>query len=270
MPPSKWDDEDEESTPPTSPPPIARRSKFDDEEEDSDVLESWSAAEDSEVEREKEKKAAELKAKADAEAKAKHKSKTQRIEERQREKQRQRELEEETSDSDEDELDRRARLKQAQIDADLRNAQDLFADVAVSSNRGGKHITVPDASNPTNSIDLSSMPLFNPHTKDQFAKMREALVPLVSANSKKPQYPLFMPEFVKGICKDMSSDQIKKAASALSTLSNEKLKQEKAADKGGKKTKVKAKATLSAGRDISTRADTTLYDDDGLDDGDFM
>jgi translation initiation factor 3 subunit J len=58
-----WDDEDSESTPPSSPPVVAaRRNKFDDEEEDDDVLESWDAAEDSEVEREKAKKAAEAKA----------------------------------------------------------------------------------------------------------------------------------------------------------------------------------------------------------------
>ena len=48
-------DEDEDSSTPPSSPPLAaavpRRSKFDDEEaEDSDVLDSWDAAEDSEGE----------------------------------------------------------------------------------------------------------------------------------------------------------------------------------------------------------------------------
>jgi len=46
------DEDDDSSTPPSSPPAAAtipRRSKFDDEEaEDSDVLDSWDAAEDSE------------------------------------------------------------------------------------------------------------------------------------------------------------------------------------------------------------------------------
>ena len=52
MAPAAWDDEDSESTPPSSPPVVAaRRSKFDDEEDDADVLDSWDAAEDSEVER---------------------------------------------------------------------------------------------------------------------------------------------------------------------------------------------------------------------------
>ena len=113
------EEDDESSTPPSSPPVGAvRRGKFDDEEaEDSDVrgsthifprclpsagrqvagepitdrcapfvlqvLDSWDAAEDSEVEREKAKKAAEAKAKAEAGAAADKKSKTQRIAEHQ-------------------------------------------------------------------------------------------------------------------------------------------------------------------------------------------
>ncbi|KFY41211.1 hypothetical protein V495_05018, partial [Pseudogymnoascus sp. VKM F-4514 (FW-929)] len=83
--PQKWDDEEDNSTPPSSPPSGAvqavgvptRRGKFDDEESDSDVLDSWDAAEDSEVEREKAQVAAAKKAKADAEAAANKKSKAQ-------------------------------------------------------------------------------------------------------------------------------------------------------------------------------------------------
>ena len=50
------------------------------------------------------------------------------------------------------------------------------------------------------------------------------------------------------------------------------MKEEKLQDKTGKKSKAaKTKTTLSAGRDIGRGgADTTAYDEDGLDDGDFM
>jgi len=45
-------------------------------------------------------------------------------------------------------------------------------------------------------------------------------------------------------------------------MSNEKMKEEKAAEKGGKKTKAaKTKTSLAAGRDVAHRADTTAYDD---------
>ncbi|KAF2474489.1 translation initiation factor eIF3 subunit [Lindgomyces ingoldianus] len=268
MAPSKWDEEDEESTPPSSPPtaPLARRCKFDDEEEeDSDVLESWDAAEDSEVEREKAKKAAEAKAKADAEAKANHKSKSQRIEERRQENMRRRLMEdEESSDEDEDEATRRARLRKTEQDSDLKHAEDLFGELAVGGKRSGaKPVTLQDTSDPTKTIDLSALSIFNPNTKDQFAKLRETLVPLLAANTKKAHYVLFLQEFTKQIAKDLPSDQIKKIASGLTTLSNEKMKEEKAAEKGGKKSKAaKTKASLVATRDVSYKADTSTYDDD--------
>ncbi|ORY16206.1 eukaryotic translation initiation factor 3 subunit J [Clohesyomyces aquaticus] len=270
-------DEEEESTPPSSPPtkPIARRSKFDDEEEeDSDVLDSWDAAEDSEVEREKAKKAAEAKAKADAEAKANHKSKAQRIEERRQENMRRRLLEEEeSSDEDEDEATRRARLRKTEQDADLAHAEALFGggDVGLGAkSRAVKPVTLQDASDPDNVIDLSSLAIFKPNTKDQFAKLRETLVPLLTANTKKAHYVLFLQEFTKQIAKDLPSDQIKKISSGLTTLSNEKMKEEKLAEKGGKKSKAaKTKSSLVATRDVSYKVDTATYDDDFGDD-DFM
>ena len=69
----------------------------------------------------------------------------------------------------------------------------------------------------------------------------------------------------------MPSTEIKKAASGLTALSNERLKEEKAMDKGGKKTKAaKSKISLAAGRDIGRgMADTKNYEDD-LGDEDFM
>ncbi|KAJ4301320.1 Translation initiation factor 3 subunit J component [Kalmusia sp. IMI 367209] len=270
MAPSKWDDEDEESTPPSSPPvPALRRGKFDDEEDDSDVLESWDAAEDSEVEREKAKKAEEAKAKAEAEAKANHKSKAQRIEERRQANLRKRQEEDaEDSEEEEDEAERRARLRKNEQDADLAHAEDLFGGAGLSvgtkqRTAGAKTVTLQDESDPANVIDLSSLKIFNPQTKDQFTKLRETLVPLIGNNHKKAQYALFLQEFAKQIAKDLPSDQIKKIASGLTTLSNERMKEEKAAEKGGKKTKAaKTKASLVATRDVSYKADTNAYEDD--------
>jgi len=276
MAPSAWDDEESDSTPPTSPaaPAVAlRRGKFDDEEDDGDVLDSWDAAEDSEVEREKEKKVAEAKAKADALAKANHKSKSQRLEEKREERLKQKALDlDAESDDEEDESDRRARAIAAEKEADLKNAEDLFGGVGgVPASRGApKAITVQEGTDPSDTVDLSSMKLFNPNTALGFNKLRETLVPLMNNNAKKPQYALFMGEFTKQIMKEMSSEQIKKVASGLTALSNEKLKEEKAAEKGGKKTKAaKNKTSLNANRNVGSMADTAAYDD-GLDEDDFM
>jgi translation initiation factor 3 subunit J len=227
------------------------------------VLESWDAAEDSEVEREKAKKTAEAKAKAEAEALANKKSKAQRIEEHREAKRLQRELDEDyESDEDETEEEKRARLRQQEIDGSRAQAEELFGDLGVSNKRTGKAVTVTDQSDPTKAIELSSLHIFNPNTKAQFTQLLDTLTPLISANSKKGQYSLFLQEFTKQIAKDLPSEQIKKIASGLTTLSNEKMKEEKAAEKGGKKTKAaKTKTTLNAARDVSSRADTKVYDD---------
>lgn len=127
-----------------------------------------------------------------------------------------------------------------------------------------------DASgDPSQAVDLSAMTLFKPTTKDQFANVTSTLAPLLNAHSKKPQYAIWLPEFTKQLAKEMSSGDIKKVASALTTLSNEKMKEERNADKGTKKTKAaKTKVSLVAQRD--NKIETTSYDDDGMDDDDFM
>ena len=105
------------------------------------------------------------------------------------------------------------------------------------------------------------MPLFNPTTKAQFENLRNTLVPLLNQHVKRPHYTLFLQEFTKQLAGELPSDQIKKIASTLTTLSNTKLKEEKAAEKGGKKTKGQKKpaAVVNA---RSAEADTTAYDND--------
>ena len=170
---------------------------------------------------------------------------------------------EESSEEEEDQAAKRARLRQREQDSDLKHAEDLIGNIGITQSRADtKGVVVINPKDPTSTIDLATLPLFNPSTKDQFLKLRETLVPILAANSKKGQYTLFMQEFSKQIVKDLPSDQIKKIASGLTTLSNEKMKEEKLAEKGGKKSKAaKSKATLVANRDTSFKADTTSYAD---------
>lgn len=172
----------------------------------------------------------------------------------------------ESSSEEEDEAAKRARVRRTEQEADLKNAEDLFGSAAgATKDRGAKPVVVADPKDPDNAIDLASLPLFNPATKDQFLKLRETLVPILGANAKKAQYTLFMQEFTKQIVRELPSEQIKKIASGLTALANEKMKEEKAAEKGGKKSKAaKSKVALVATRDTSYRADTTSYGD-GLD-----
>lgn len=119
-------------------------------------------------------------------------------------------MQEEDSEDDEDEATRRARLRKTEQDADLKHAEDLFGDVGISNKRrAGKPVTISDASDPTQVIDLSAMSIFNPKTKDQMTKLRETLVPLLTNLSKNPHYGLFLQEFTKQISKELPSDQVR-------------------------------------------------------------
>ncbi|TPX12429.1 uncharacterized protein E0L32_006841 [Thyridium curvatum] len=270
MPGKQWDDEESSSAESAASPQfgaVRRNNKFDDEEAgDSDVLDSWDAAEDSEVEREKAKKAEEAKAKAAAEEAANKKSKKQRIAEHQAERARQLAEAGDFSDDDETEEQKRERLRRTEKEADLRHAEDLFGDIGVPSGRkavAGATVITVDPSDPTSTVDIATLPIFSPTTKTQFEQLRQVLAPLLIANAKKPHYTLFLQEFAKQLAKELPSDQIKKVASTLTTLSNEKMKEEKAADKGGKKTKAaKTKTSLAVGR--PNVADTSAYDDDAF------
>ncbi|KAJ6092946.1 hypothetical protein N7486_008235 [Penicillium sp. IBT 16267x] len=268
MPPSKWDEEEEEES--FAPPPVvAPRRRFDDEEEE-DLLDSWDAAEDSEVEREKAKKAEEAEAAAKAKALANKKSKAQRVEEHREQRKKNAEDESEDEDEDEDEAEKRERLRRQEIDADLAHASDLFGEIDMKRNRGApKAIVISDSVDPTKSVDLSAMPLFKPTTKDQFTRLSDTLIPLITPHSKKPQYSLWAQDFTRRLVKELPSAEIKKIASALTTASNEKMREERASDKGNKKTKAaKTKVSLVAQRD--SQVDNSAYDDDGLGDDDFM
>lgn len=141
----------------------------------------------------------------------------------------------------------------------------MFGGAGQNSSVGrDKHITITDANDPSKTVDLSTLSLFDPKTKNQFEQLRDTIGPLVGGNYKKPNYVMFLQEFTKIIAKDLKSDEIKKISSGLTTLSNEKMKEEKTAEKGGKKSKAaKTKTTLNASRDTARAADTSAYDDFG-------
>lgn len=145
----------------------------------------------------------------------------------------------------------------------------MFGTVGIGAGGGiggrEKRITTVDPSDPSKNIDLATLPVFKPSTKQGFTDLNEILVPLLTANTKKAHYPIFLQEFVRQLSKDMPSDQIRKVASGLTTLANEKQKEEKAAEKGGKKTKAVKKTILAASGKEMDKFDTTNYQEAGYD-----
>lgn len=129
-----------------------------------------------------------------------------------------------------------------------------------------------DSKDPNNTVNLADLPLFKPSTKTQFETLRNTLAPLLLASGKKPHYTLFLQELAKQLAADLPSDQVKKISSSLTALANEKMKQEKAVEKGGKKTKAaKTKTSLVGTRQNDD--DFAAYNndnDDAFGDDDFM
>ena len=235
-------------------------------------MESWDAEDDSEEEVEEAKAETERKAKAAAQAAAQKKSHAQRVKQHQEIRKAQQQAEEEseeeeTSSEEEDEVDKRQRLRRTEQDADLKHAEDLLSGIGISDKRSAPKTVVvvggQAQGHPENAVDLSSLELFKANTKADFDQLTRVLSPLLTSNARSPQYSLnFLPELFKQLCKDLPSAEIKKLSSSLATLSNEKMREEKAADKGSKKSKAaKTKATLVANRDTSLKADITAYDD---------
>lgn len=162
-------------------------------------------------------------------------------------------------------------MRRTEKESDLKHAEDLFGDIDLNKKRGApKAVVVTDSADPTNAVDLSAMSLFKPTSKDQFTRLTTTLMPLLTAHSKKPHFALWAQDFTKQLVKELPSSEIKKVASAMSTMSNEKMKQEREADKGSKKSKAaKTKISLNTSRD--NKIETSNYDDDdGLGDDDFM
>ncbi|KAF3916519.1 hypothetical protein ABW20_dc0101575 [Dactylellina cionopaga] len=262
-----WDDEDSDGS---SPPVVAKQSKFGDEEEETDVLESWDA-DDSDAEREKAAKKAEADAKKAAEAAANKKPKSQRVAEHLAKNAAERERLALLAEAEDDPTIVKELGRQAEIDADLATAGDLLGTVAAGSQNArratgdrsllqhktedGEHIT----------LDLADLPLFQPKLKADFDEIKGKLVPLFTNMQKKGHYPLFLQEFFRETAKGLSSEQIKKLSSVLTTLTNEKMREEKAADTKGKKvSKAKVKATVTlggAGAGKSHTTDTTNYNE---------
>lgn len=162
-------------------------------------------------------------------------------------------------------------MRRSEQAADLQHAADMFGDAGLSAGAGtgtrksGAALQAAavavDPADPTRTVDLGALPLFNPTTKAQFDALRQTLGPLLSAHACKGAYSLFAQDLVRELCAALPSDQIKKINSSLTTLANDRLREEKAADKGSKKTKAaKTKTTLAIAR--PNTVDTDAYGED--------
>ncbi|KAK9240403.1 eukaryotic translation initiation factor 3 subunit J [Lipomyces kononenkoae] len=252
-----WDDEEDES-PTATPAKLVPKSKWDDEEDsDEPVLDSWDASESDDEKPAKPAPAIPAKktlkqkiAEREADAKKKVEEKLKELE----------------AEKNETPAERRARLQAIELQSDLDNAANLFGDVleledkqvpqapqvpaANVSAEGGAQIKEPD---------LEDLAIMKPNTKEQFDELNTRLSVLLTSLSRNPAYATtFLPSFMKTLVQPLNSEQVRKCASTLTAVSNEKIKEERASDKSSKKKKTKP-GLANASAKVDDAVDTTNY-----------
>ncbi|KIK99596.1 hypothetical protein PAXRUDRAFT_491099 [Paxillus rubicundulus Ve08.2h10] len=142
----------------------------------------------------------------------------------------------------------KARLdKEREINADLDNAAALFGATAL----GGQ--------------DLDSIISANPQKKEDFEALSNQIIEyIIKRHQSKPLYPSFVEYHVRQLAEPLRDVEVRKAASGLTTLANEKQKEQRDKASGKKKPKATAKPALGAAK-VSNKLDTEVYDE-ALDD----
>ncbi|GJJ73811.1 translation initiation factor 3 subunit J [Entomortierella parvispora] len=233
-------------------PVIPAKKQWDDEDvEEDDIKEDWDASSESESEEEK----------APAVKPPPKKTLAQKIAERAEEAERRKQAALEKvalipeNETEEEKFERRQREKNAIIESDLANAADLFSGVKIS-----------DTGVVTAASSLETM---KPKTKDQFNEFTNELVALIQKHEKQGLYASFLEGLFRELAQGVRDVDVRKYASTLTTLANEKQKAAKEALKTKKKGS--AKPSLGAATKVATSVDTRDYSNDYNDDfDDFM
>ncbi|KAI0046585.1 translation initiation factor eIF3 subunit [Auriscalpium vulgare] len=245
---SDWDDSDAEVKPAPVPKKVAKTKwEGEDEEEDDEPVSDWEASSDEE----KPKAAPTTATVAPPKKKGTLKAK---LAEKEAAKAARLAAGEGSDEYDEDSvLDPRekARLdRERELNADLKNAADLFGSTAL----GG-----------TSSKELDQLVTANPRTKDDFAAFSQNIIEfIVKRHQDKPLYAAFLEQHVRDLAAPLRDVEVRKVASGLTTLANEKQREQRDKASGKKKPKAAAKPTLGTAK-VGTKLDTSIYDE-ALDD----
>ncbi|KAG8988478.1 Translation initiation factor 3 subunit J component [Tulasnella sp. JGI-2019a] len=254
-----WDDESsgEESgsgakpAVPVAPKMVPKKKWADEDEEDKDVASDWEESEEEEEVR--------APAKSGVIAPTKKKgSLKQKLAEKEAAKAAKLANGETSSDTEDDLIDPvvKKRLdRERELQADLKNAEDLL---------GANSKTTTSSS-----AELNALLTANPKTKDEFVDLSKRIIDTIFKRlENKPLYATFIESHVRDLARPLRDVDIRKTASSLTALANEKQKEAK---DSGKKKKT-AKPALGAVK--PGKADTRLYDesldDFGQDPDDFM
>jgi translation initiation factor 3 subunit J len=158
-----------------------------------------------------------------------------------------------------DPREKEKRNKERELNADLHNAAELFG----AAGLGG-----------TSSSELDWLISFQPRTKEDFQQLSTKIIEyILKRHQDKPLYGAFVEHHVKEIASSLKDVEVRKAASGLTTLANEKQREQRDKASGKKKPKALTKPGLGSVKGGS-KFDTGVYDealdDFGNDPNDFM
>ncbi|KAL5634704.1 hypothetical protein ACGC1H_002670 [Rhizoctonia solani] len=149
-----------------------------------------------------------------------------------------------------------AEQRARELESDLKNTTDLLGAAALG-----------DAPS-----ELAELATFNPRNKEDFQKLSNMIMEhVIQRHQSKPLYAAFVDLHVRALAESLRDVDIRKAASTLSTLANEKQKEQRDKASGKKKPKTALKPVLGAAK-VNNKVDTSAYDEplDDFGNDDFM
>jgi len=152
----------------------------------------------------------------------------------------------------------KARLeKERELESDLSHARDLLDTTTLKGSSAD--------------VDLDKILKSSPQSKEDFVALSDAIVAYITKRHQdKPLYATFVEHHTRALAMPLRDVDVRKAASGLTTLANEKQREKTS---GKKKPKSATKPVLGASK-VGNKLDTTVYDealdDFGTNADDFM
>lgn len=150
-----------------------------------------------------------------------------------------------------------AEQRARELESDLKNAGDLLGAAALG-----------DAPS-----ELSEILSFEPRSKEDFQKLSNMIMEhVIQRHQSKPLYATFIELHARALAEPLRDVDIRKVASGLSTLANEKQKEAREKASGKKKPKAAQKPGLGLTKPGAKKVDTAAYEEvlDDFGDDDFM
>ncbi|KAH9998871.1 translation initiation factor eIF3 subunit [Russula compacta] len=173
-------------------------------------------------------------------------------------------------DYDEDAvLDPRAKArleKERELESDLRNATELFESTTVKGALWpGPCLAWPRGLGSSTDADLDKILNSTPKSKEDFIALSDAIIAyVIKRHQDKPLYAAFVEHHVRALATPLRDVDVRKAASGLTLLANEKQREQREKASGKKKPRSAGKPILGASK-LGNKLDTTVYDE-ALDD----